>query len=100
MYWKATFSPMKNILQRLSLGLFVVTLSSCVDAGGYVSTRPGYSPLRSYHNNGDYSNGYYGHYHQGYYQSRPAPQPAGVNARVNARVLPLNVSSSTSLGLF
>lgn len=92
---------MKPTLQILGLGLYLVTLSSCVvDGGGYVGARPGYAHPRPYYNNGDYSNGYHGHYHPGYYQSRTAPRHAGVDARVNARVLPLNVSNSTRLGIF
>ena len=95
---------MKNILQLLSLSLFVVTLSSCdIGAGGYVGAGPAYGRPRPYYNNENYTNGYYnnryyGHNHPTYYRSEP--RPAGVNARVNARVLPLNVSSSTGLGLF
>jgi hypothetical protein len=96
---KEPLSPMNNILQLLSLGLFAVTLSSCdVGAGAYAGARPGYSHPRPYYNNGDFSNGYYGHHHPSYYQSRSAPQYQGVNAGVNARVAPLNVN--TGLRLF
>jgi hypothetical protein len=100
MYWKEPLYPMKNILQLFTLGLFIVTLSSCVDAGGYVNTGPGYSrrpPARPYHPSYHNNNGYYGNNH---YHSRPAPRPSGVNARVGTRGLPLNVNSNTRLGIF
>lgn len=90
---------MKNIIQLFTLGLFMATLSSCVDAGGYVNTGPGYSrraPSRPYHP-GYNNNGYYDNNH---YHSKPAPRPSGVNARVGTRGLPLNVNSDTRLGVF
>jgi hypothetical protein len=100
MYWQQHLNPMKNIVHLFTLGLFMATLSSCVDAGGYVATRPGYynrAPApRPYYP----GNSYYGHNHKTYYHSRPAPRPAGVNARVGTRGLPLNVNSSTGLGIF
>lgn len=93
---------MKNIIQLFTLGLFMATMSSCVDAGGYVNTGPGHSrhaPSRSYHS-GHHNNGYYGNNRPTHYKSRPAPRPSGVNARVGTRGLPLNVNSNTRLGLF
>lgn len=91
---------MKNIVHLFTLGLFMATLSSCVDAGGYVATRPGYyhrAPApRPYYP----GNSHYGHNHKTYYDSRPAPRPSGVNARVGTRGLPLNVNSNTRLGIF
>lgn len=96
------YNPMKTIIHLFTLGLFMATLSSCVDAGGYVATGPGYNrrmpPPRPYYP----GNSYYGHYHDHPtdHHSRPAPRPAGVNARVGTRGLPLNVNSSTRLGLF
>ena len=105
MYWQEPHYPMKNIIQLFTLGLFMAILSSCVDAGGYVATRPGYSRPGYYHRapapRPYYpGNSYYGHNHPTYYHSRPAPRPAGVNARVNANVAPLRLRSSTGLGLF
>lgn len=105
MYWQEPHYPMKNIVQLFTFGLFVATLSSCVDAGGYVATRPGYSRPGYYHRapapRPYYpGNSYYGHNHPTYYHSRPAPRPAGVNARLGTRGLPLNVNSNTRLGLF
>lgn len=107
MYWQEPHYPMKNIIQLFTLGLFMATLSSCVDAGGYVATRPGYSRPGHYHRapapRPYYpGNSYYGHSHNHptYYHSRPAPRPAGVNARVGTRGLPLNVNSNTRLGIF
>lgn len=94
MYWKGLQDPMKNILQFLTLGLFMATLSSCVDAGGYVSTRPGYAHPRPHYNSGNYNHGYdnnrsYGHNRPTYYPSR--------SSGVNARVAPVNVNSGLRL---
>jgi|GEM_PF-3150196 len=100
MYWNEPLYPMKNILPLFTLGLFIATLSSCVDAGGYVNTGPGSSrraPSRPYHPG---YNNYYGNNHPAHYHSRPAPRPSGVNARVGTRGLPLNVNSNTRLGIF
>lgn len=86
---------MKNILQLLSLGLLAVSLSSCdVGAGAYAGARPGYgNPHPRYYHNNNYSEGYY---NPTYYPSRSR----GINAGVNANVAPLNVRTSTGLGLF
>ena len=93
---------MKPTLPILGLGLFMVMLSSCatyVDGGGYVGARPAY--VRREVPPSHYYSGAYGGYRPVYYPARPVPPPAGVNARMNANLgLPLNVSSSTNLGIY
>lgn len=103
---------MKRITLILSLAALSLSLPSCstyVDGGGYVAARPGYPsyrrvpppPPRQYYSNSWHDNGY----HNGHYKAKPVPygqwKKSGANARVNGNVsLPLNVSSSTRLGIF
>jgi hypothetical protein len=88
---------MKNTLQLLCLGLFMMTLSSCdtyVNAGGYAGGRPGYArgaPPPPYY--ADHAGHY--NYSQPSYDTRPAG--VGVNAGVNTGGL-LNLNSSTRIG--
>ncbi|MFC5454740.1 hypothetical protein [Prosthecobacter fluviatilis] len=102
---------MKHTILILSLAAASMGLSSCstyVDGGGYVAARPGYPAYRrvppppKY-----YSNSWHDHdrYHHDHYRAKPVPygqwKKSGVNARVNANTrLPLNVNSSTRLGIF
>ncbi|MDB6007452.1 MAG: hypothetical protein JWR15_4439 [Prosthecobacter sp.] len=106
--YRVKSTPMKTTLQLLTLGLFMVALSSCdtyVSGGGYAGARPGYYnrgpshhyPSNSWNNN---NHGHYSHNHPGYYNSRPAPRGVGAGARVNTSGLPLNVNSNTRLGIF
>jgi len=102
---------MKHITLILSLAALSFGLSSCstyVDGGGYVAARPGHpayrpvAPAPRYYSNSWHDND---RYRQGHYKAKPVPygqwKKGGPNARVNANVgLPLNVSSSTRLGLF
>ena len=92
---------MKHILPFLSLGLFMVTLSSCdtyVNAGARPGSYRGPAPRPHHYNPGYHNGSYYGHNQPRYYNSRPAPRRVGLG--VNTRGLPLNVNSNTRLGLF